>query len=342
MRALTCRSPPSVLPALLQQQKKTACPDDAPYGVCAEGNPCERNPCGAGQWCQLGCGCGFRCFAEDVVTIASGGAKVDAAADGAAAAGSIAVGNSSDGGGGGGAKWGPVVLPSKPQLPNVTEVVEAAKVALAAAARAAVAHAAPAVCKAAAPGACAAGGGCEARRCAADEFCVPACNSCGDAKCVRVALPAKLPKLPALPAFDLPAKLRNLSMPRPPCKNNEAINLIATVRTLPATMLMSASHRLSVYCSACRNGTVAKQPAFACTLCLPGTYADARLSVCRRCQAGYYASKAGATACEPCPRDTFAPISGAFACVPCPPGFSTQGKRAQSMCAFDPTHSYLV
>ena len=59
-------------------------------------------------------------------------------------------------------------------------------------------------------------------------------------------------------------------MRQPPCGNNEVMNLMATVKTIPATLLMGQDKSLSITCSACPNGTVSKQPALACTLCLPG------------------------------------------------------------------------
>jgi len=44
----------------------------------------------------------------------------------------------------------------------------------------------------------------------------------------------------------------------------------ATLRTIPGTLLMSLSKRLSISCSRCPEGTVSQQPALTCTLCLPG------------------------------------------------------------------------
>jgi hypothetical protein len=66
-------------------------------------------------------------------------------------------------------------------------------------------------------------------------------------------------------------------VPRPqsPCANNEAIDLPTTLHTMPATLLMSQSHRISISCAGCKPGSVSRQPAFYCTLCLPGCAATA-------------------------------------------------------------------
>jgi hypothetical protein len=70
-----------------------------------------------------------------------------------------------------------------------------------------------------------------------------------------------MPQLPRLP---------KVGFPKPPCGRNEAMNLLATLKTVPATMLMSQSKQISISCSTCPEGTVSKQPALTCTLCLPG------------------------------------------------------------------------
>ncbi|KAI8463122.1 MAG: hypothetical protein J3K34DRAFT_445146 [Monoraphidium minutum] len=233
--------------------------------------------------------------------------------------------------------FGPISLPGKPHLPDLAALAASVREALQGAVRDAIEAAARF-----APTKCPDGGAlvkcgadsCEAAPCGDAQVCVPDCGSCASHKCVDVALPLKVPDLPKLPSVQLP-KLPKFAFPKPPCANNEAMNLVATLKTIPATLMMSQSKRISISCSYCPNGTVSKQPALTCTLCLPGTYADRGLSVCRKCLQGYYTSSAGADSCSPCPAGTMAPLPGAFFCIPCPPGFTTNGKKAQRACAFD-------
>jgi len=91
-------------------------------------------------------------------------------------------------------------------------------------------------------------------------------------RCVNVTLPFSAPKLPELPHVpSLPKLPAKLSFPKPVCANNEAMNLTAIIKTIPATLLSSSeSKSLSIQCHPCPNGTVSKQPALVCTLCLPG------------------------------------------------------------------------
>jgi hypothetical protein len=238
----------------------------------------------------------------------------------------------------GGKKFGPITLPPGGlQLPNMTALREGVKAQLAQAVRDAVLHSVsvrPMLCPDGRPKVhCSGKDACAGKPCGAAQVCVPECGSCTERKCVNFTLPFGIPTVPKLPNLPLP-KLPRVGMPRPPCANNEAMNLVATLKTVPATLMMSQSKQISIQCSPCPNGTVSRQPAVACTLCLPGTYADRSLSMCRRCLKGYYTSTAGAAACSACPANTFAPVFGSFACIPCPIGFTTNGKKAQSSCAF--------
>ncbi|GBF90848.1 hypothetical protein Rsub_03702 [Raphidocelis subcapitata] len=337
------------------------CPDDEPFGVCPAGNPCAaRNACGGGKWCVRECGCRFKCLDGDTVTIATTTDGAAPAAQGAEAAAGAPLPENAEtpgdaaaaldlpqllqgpgGGGGAGPRFkplGPLTLPARLQPPNLTELAAGVHKSLAAAVAASLRSAA-----AAGPGKCADGRdrvrcdihACDASPCGEAQVCVPRCGSCSEHKCVDLALPLKAPKLPQLPALPLP-KMPKLSLPKPPCANGQAINLTATVRTIPAALLSGGPdrHSVSISCADCPEGSVSKQPALSCTLCLPGTYADRSLWLCRKCGRGYYSARFGATQCQPCPADTFAPLPGAFACIPCPPGFTTRGTKAQSTCAF--------
>lgn len=67
---------------------------------------------------------------------------------------------------------------------------------------------------------------------------------------------------------------------QPPCANNEAMNVTATIKALPMALFGGGSseegagaggkREVVISCSPCPEGTVAKQPALACSICPPG------------------------------------------------------------------------
>lgn len=81
-------------------------------------------------------------------------------------------------------KWGPIVLPAKPHLPNMTQLLAVTQASLTSAVRAAVVTAAPALCKGESgkvSGACARTS-CDDKPCGSAQACVPVCGSCSEHK----------------------------------------------------------------------------------------------------------------------------------------------------------------
>jgi len=105
-------------------------------------------------------------------------------------------------------KFGPISLPAKPQLPNVTAIAAGVRASLTEAVRDAImwkVAVRPQLCKdthkpvvRCMEGSCAA-----LKPCNASQVCVQECGSCSRHKCVDFALPVHVPKLPPLP--HLPA-----------------------------------------------------------------------------------------------------------------------------------------
>ncbi|GBF91707.1 hypothetical protein Rsub_04011 [Raphidocelis subcapitata] len=326
------------------------CPEDRPYGTCDAGNACERpDACGPDQWCKLDCGCDFKCLSNDVVEIANaprrtGGlgrlvgrlgrqSGANATAGAAAAAAPAPAGARAPRG-----PFGALALPAAaPHVLNLTALLAGVHESLTSSVRDAAMRSmlvTPTLCpNSSLPAVQCAASSCDAAPCGAAQVCVPECGSCSRHRCVDVDLPQP-PKLPVLPHLALP-KLPGGGAFKSPCANNEAIDLPATLHTVPATLLMSQSHRVSITCSGCKPGTVSRQPAFHCTLCLPGTYADREAAVCRKCPRGSFATMPASTSCTPCGAETFAPLPGSWACIPCPPGFTTSGQLGQPSCSFE-------
>lgn len=199
---------------------------------------------------------------------------------------------------------GPVALPAKLQAPDLAALAAGAHESLAAAVhaalRSAAAKAAPGLCAGAKPRVDCGGGGDSGEGAVAGaakhggcKICVPDCSgnctiiSGGDCqKCIDIpGIAAKLPRAPKLPALP---RIPKISLPRPPCGRNEAMNLTATLKALPSALFGHAAggagsasggeegavaaprREIAIGCAPCPEGTVAKQPAFFCTLCPPG------------------------------------------------------------------------
>jgi len=157
------------------------CPDDEPFGECAEGNPCE-NPdaCANGSWCLRDCGCRFKCLDNALVTIATtaGEAEFEGAS---ALLESVAEKKAQK------VSWGlgPIALPAKIQLPNLTALAESVHGTLANAVReAALAHVAvhPDKCPGGKPKVQCMEQVCADKPCGEKQVCVPQCGSCTEYK----------------------------------------------------------------------------------------------------------------------------------------------------------------